>query len=458
MDRPTGLGSAVPSMRRPFVLLLLLALALLTAARAVGADGETVVDLEEKTLSLKERRALPYMRIAVGAGRDLKVEGLSRPVRFREEEDGLRAGRTLIRDGETFEVFRDDDGVRSFAILKGDVGRGDPSWWAMPLHARAGKIGREAVYVLDHDGDGTFLTPHRDLIVRRRGGEIFPVAEHVVLDREVYRMTYDEAKGRIAWRLVTKEYATPDVFPNWTGVARGLARLNEVRAGLNLPPVGLDRDASRRALLHLRYCSINGGNPHVEEPDKRGYTEEGAEAGINSIGWMGGGEGVATVIEGHLASLLHRMDLIDPRKTAIGVATGSNRVWIHTECGEMRPFEGQGPSIFPATSWPVGVYAVDNPDPRPKGERQATGIPVTIAWFGMDEGVSKVRAELRSTSGKVDCLKNDADGRDLKTNAPQARAVLMARSPLTSGWYQLRATWLQRGEPKELVYKFRIGK
>jgi len=443
-------------LRAPFLAIFVL----LLSAPASDAEPATV-DLGEKTLSLRERAALPFLRIAVGAGRPLAVQGLSRPIRFREEEDGLSAGREKIGDGDTFEVRRDDDRVLSYALRKGDVNRGDPAWWAMPLDARTGKIGREKVWFVDHDGDGTFLTPHRDVIVSKRGGDVFPVASHVILDREVYRVTYNEAKGRIAWKKVTKEYATPDIFPNWTGVARGLAHLNRVRAGMNLPPMGLDRDASRRTMLHLRYCSLNGGNPHMEEPGKRGYTKDGAEAGINSIGWLRkGGTGVTAVIDGQLASLLHRMDLIDPRKTEIGVATGSDRVWIHTECGEYRPWEGQGPSIFPGPGgkWPVGVYAVDNPDPRPKGERQAAGIPVTVAWFGSEEGISKVRAELRSPSGKVRCFKNDADGRDLKTNAPNARAVLMARSPLSSGTYLLRVSWQNGGEAKKLTYRFRIGK
>ena len=441
-------------MHRALLVLLLLALP------APAAEPKAVV-LESKTLSLKERQALPYLRIAVGAGRPLAVTGLTRPLRFTEGEDGLVLGRQRLRDGDTFEVWRDDDSVLNFALRKGDPKRGDPSWWAMPLDARAGKIGREKVLFVDHDGDGTFFTPYRDLIVAKRGGECYPVAEHVVLDREVYRVTYDEAAGRIAWRKVTKEYATPDVFPNWTGVARGLAYLNRVRTGMNLPPMGLNRDASRRAGLHLRYCSLNGGNPHVEERDRRGYTKDGAEAGINSIGWwMKGGAGVTEAIEGHLASLLHRMDLIDPRKTQIGVATGSDRVWIHMECGEYRKWEGQGPSIFPGPGgkWNVGVYAVDNPDPRPKGEQHATGIPVTVAWFGADENLSKVRGELRSAAGKVRCLKNDSERRDLKTNAPNARIVLMARSPLTSGTYLVIATWTHGGEPKRLEYRFRIGR
>jgi len=441
-------------MFRALILLLFLTL-------PASAADPSVVDLEAKTLSVKERAALPYMRIAVGAGRPLAVKGRSRPMRFTEGDGVLILGRQELGDGDTFEVWRDDDSVLNFALRRGDTKRGDPAWWAMPLGARAGKIGRVKVRFVDHDGDGTCMTPYRDLIVTKRGGECFPVAEHVILDREVYRMTYDEAKGRITWRKVTKEYATPDVFPNWTGVARGLAYLNRVRTGMNLPPMGLSRDASRRAMLHLRYCSQNGGNPHMEERDRRGYTKDGAEAGINSIGWLKkGGAGVTAGIEGHLASLLHRMDLLDPRKTKIGVATGSDRVWIHMECGEYRGWEGQGPSIFPGPGrkWPVGVYAVDNPDPRPKGEQHATGIPVTVAWFGADESLSKVRGELRSRAGKVRCLKNDSERRDLKANAPNARVVLMARSPLTSGRYLLIVTWTQGGEPKRLEYKFLIGK
>jgi hypothetical protein len=441
-------------MTRGSILLLLLAL---PAAAAEPASHE----LTPETLTPKARLAIPWMRVAVGAGRPLAVKGCARPVQFVEGDDGLVLGREDLSDGDTFEILLDDDSTRTYLLRRGDPSRGDPSWWVIALDARAGKIGRDKVLFVDHDGDGTFLTPYRDVIVRKRGGECHPVAPHVVLDREVYAATYDEAAGRISWRRVTKEYATPDVFPNWTGVARGLAYVNRVRTGMNLPPFGLNRDASRRAMLHLRYCSLNGGNPHAEERDRRGYTKDGAEAGINSIGWWKeGGAGVTEAISGHLASLLHRMDLIDPRKTQIGVATGSDRVWIHMECGEYRPWEGQGPSIFPGPGgkWPVGVYAVDNPDPRPKGEQQATGIPVTVAWFGADENLSKVRGELRSGAGRVKCLKNDSERRDLKTNAPNARVVLMARSPLRSGPYQVIVTWTHGGEPKRLTYRFRIAK
>ncbi|MEN8151817.1 MAG: CAP domain-containing protein [Planctomycetota bacterium] len=433
---------------------------LLLAAVATAKDADVTGKLTRKTLSLMEREALPHLRVEVGAGRPLTVRGRSDPVKFREGDGGLEAGREVLGDGDTLEVWLDDDETIEVAFRKGDPAAGEPAWRAISLGALEGKIGRTKVRFVDHDGDGTFLTPHRDFLHVAKTGEVHPVAEHVVLGREVYRLTTDEAARTITWRKVTKTFASPDVFPGWAGVAAGLAHLNRLRAGMNLPPVRLDREASRHALLHLKYCSLNGGNPHQEEEDRPGYTREGASAGIHSIGWLGAGSGVVSVIDGQLASLLHRMDLIDPRKTAIGIATGSNRVWIHVECGKYRPWEGQGPSIFPGPGgkWPVGVYAVDNPDPRPKGEQQATGIPVTVAWFGEEDGVLKVRAELFAGRRKVACLTNQSGRHDLKSNAPKARAVLMARSPLSSGTYEVRVTWKQHGEEKHLTHRFRIGR
>ncbi len=439
---------------------ILTAAALLVAGIGVAKDADVTVDLKPKTLTVKEREALPYLRVEVGAGRALAVRGCSKPVRFREGDDGLEAGRQVLDDGDSLEVWLDGEETISYGFRKGNVGAGDPAWWTMSLGALEGKIGREKVRFLDHDGDGTFLTPHRDFLHVPKSGEVHPVTEFVVLGREVYRLTTDETAKKITFRKVTKTFATPDVFPGWAGVAAGLARLNRVRAGMNLPPVRLDREASRHALLHLNYCSVNGGNPHMEEKGRRGYTKEGASAGINSIGWMGGNAGVVSVIDGQLASLLHRMDLIDPRKTAIGIATGSDRVWIHVECGKYRKWEDQPPSIFPGPDgkWPVGVYAVDNPDPRPKGEKQATGIPVTVAWFGEEDGVLSVKAELFASRRKVPCLANYSGRHDLKSNAPKARAVLMARSPLSSGTYEVRVQWKQHGEERELNHRFRIGR
>ena len=101
-------------MRRILVLLLLLPFPV------IAAEPDAVV-LEAKTLTLEERSALPWMRIAVGAGRPLAVKGLSRPARFTEGDDGLVLGRQELGDGDTFEVWRDDDSTRNYALRKGDT-------------------------------------------------------------------------------------------------------------------------------------------------------------------------------------------------------------------------------------------------------------------------------------------------------------------------------------------------
>ena len=152
------------------------------------------------------------------------------------------------------------------------------------------------------------------------------------------------------------------------------------------------------------------------------------------------------------------MDLIDPTITHVGIAARGKRVWIHTECGPRRPWEGQGWQIFPpaGTAWSYGLYCIDNPDPRPKGVTNATGVPVTCARSGID-GVSDVKAELFQGGRRVPCWRNDSTGRDLVTNHPSLRATLMGKKPLKRGPYRLVLTWTRNGRPCRLEHRFKIG-
>ena len=310
--------------------------------------------------------------------------------------------------------------------------------------------------VVDHDADGTYFTPFSDMIVRAKWQELHPVCRTVVLGRRVFRVEYDEAARRVTC-APDAEFITNAIFPSWAGVAKGLSHLNRIRGGMNLPPVALNRKASADTMLHVKYLGRNGGNGHMEEKGRPGYTREGMAAGLNALGSLNQG-GVPAVIEGHLTSLLHRMELIDPTVTEIGIAADSSRVWIHTECGKRRKWIGQGPVIFPGPNraWNIGTYGGENPDPRPKGENKTSGLPVTVAWYG-DETILEMKVELRGSRGKIRCWKNDSERRELRTNHPGLRAVLMPQSSL-SGRNLLRMSWEQDGRPRELEYSFRIGR
>lgn len=441
-------------------LLMILLAVLLPATQGIAA-GERPLKLKAGTLSPRERLGLPYYRVAVGPARPLTLTGRATPVTFEIRDDALfvdadgDAGcEARVKPGKAMRVSL-DEGELGLVFLTGDSGAGEPAWFVVSLGCLAATVGKMKVRFVDLDADGTYLTPFTDFLAGRRGESLHPVAPVLVLSRDVFRLRCDE-ESRQAWITPAPRFAADrEVFPRFSDAVDGLLHLNALRGRMNLPPVALNREASRAVLLHIGYLERNGGNGHLERDDFPGYTREGADAGLNAIGHIGGGS-VSAAVDGHLSSLLHRMNLIDPRMTEIGIASRGERIWIHTECGKNRTWDGQGPVIFPgpAGAWMTGAYSGDNPDPRPENYRGGCGLPVTCAWFGREK-ILKVKADLFVGSRLVRTFKNDSERRDLRMNHPAIRAAFLPKDTLKSG--KLVLTWEQDGRPCSLTYRFKIG-
>jgi hypothetical protein len=449
-------GRMVGSMRSWFMLPLVLS--------GIAASGEAALErplrLTGTTLSPRERLDLPFYRTAVGPEQPHRVAGRSEPITFAVQQqalfidaDGEPGCELEVVPGAAVEVAL-DAGRLALLILAGDVAAGEPQWSVVNLGCLSATIGRDQVRFVDLDADGSCLTPFVDFLIGKRGEVLHPVAPTLVLSRDVVRFR-GESAGLQAWITPDPEFADRECFPDFAGALAGLLHLNALRGRMNLPPVALSRSASRAVLLHIGYLERNGGNGHVERNDFPGYTREGAVAGLNSIGWMGGG-GVPGAIDGHLSSLLHRMDLIDPRSTEIGIASRGQRIWIYTQWGLKRAWNGQGPVIFPGPRnvWPTGSYSGDNPDPRPEEYRGGCGLPITCAWFG-EEVILRVKAEVEVAGRPIRAFRNDSEHRDLKMNHPAARAVFLPKDTLKSGL--LKLTWEQDGKACRLEYRFKIG-
>ncbi len=119
-------------------------------------------------------------------------------------------------------------------------------------------------------------------------------------------------------------------------VAAELVRqVNVHRGRAGLAPVTLDAKVSRGCLLHARYVSLNINHPAVQglgihEEDRRlpGVTPEGTKAGKGAV--------IAIIsdpvesVDGWMATLYHRVPLLDPRLKRIGYgqALVVNRGWV----------------------------------------------------------------------------------------------------------------------------------
>lgn len=108
-------------------------------------------------------------------------------------------------------------------------------------------------------------------------------------------------------------------------VRDGVSHLTWVRANVGLAAVTEDAALSRGCALHLDYLtqlSAEVGSEqlaHEEDLSKPYASAEGHEAGINSVLSIRDGE-IAGAIDGWMATLYHRLPLIHPGLTRIGVA------------------------------------------------------------------------------------------------------------------------------------------
>ncbi len=115
-------------------------------------------------------------------------------------------------------------------------------------------------------------------------------------------------------------------------VGSGLARINEARAAIGVPPLKRNAALDVAATAHANYYKLNFGDPalagnglHYEEPGKAGFTGADFAARARAAGYSGsinenvGVSGSMLVsVEWFLDVINHRLTLIDPRYTDVG--------------------------------------------------------------------------------------------------------------------------------------------
>lgn len=175
-------------------------------------------------------------------------------------------------------------------------------------------------------------------------------------------------------------------------IAEAINTINTYRSWLGLPPMSRNPALEASATAHARYYQANAGDPsmsgmglHAESPGKPGFTgadmqdrakAQGYSGSVNeNIGLSGS---VMTSLDWFMGTINHRLTLIDPRYTDIGIGAindGGVRVevidvgapiWSDTASpdwvawppdgttGVGLSFSGESPNPFPGASYPVG--------------------------------------------------------------------------------------------------------
>ncbi len=174
--------------------------------------------------------------------------------------------------------------------------------------------------------------------------------------------------------------------------AQAFAMINTYRSWLGLPPMTRNPKLDASAQSHANYYKLNFGDPslngmglHEEQQGKPGFTGVSMQDRVDAQGYNGWANeniglsgSMVTSVEWFIGTINHRLTLIDPRYTDIGlgmVNDGDVKIevidvgapnWTDTAkpdwvawppdgtTGVSNSFWGETPNPFPSANYPVG--------------------------------------------------------------------------------------------------------
>jgi hypothetical protein len=288
------------------------------------------------------------------------------------------------------------------------------------------KVGRETLRFWDLNDDGKLSTAVDGLsleglpfIVKIPEVLLLPTGQfHIAFPRDLY----------IA--LQTDELDLPANF------VKQCATVTRLRITHGKQPLRLDGPASKACEMHCNYMHLNplGGvsmSLHDEDPSKKGYTLEGAEAGKRSC--ISPISDVPKSLAWNSATIWHAEPVMDPDVTAFGCASAHGWTLLRPMGGTRSiPFlhPADGAEDVPCEFGPDGEF----PNPVP-GTRFAStcGHPIFVKMRG-DEGrltqAVVIDEKGQEVEGTTSCPLNLATP-DWPTNS--GCAVFVPSKPLRAG-------------------------
>ncbi len=212
-----------------------------------------------------------------------------------------------------------------------------------------------------------------------------------------------------------------------------LDELNEVRRKAGAGEVFLDEELSRGAALHAAYLARNRDqwnrwpDFHEEWPERRGYTMEGAWAGLHGIIAFNGPK---KCIREWLGTFYHRIALLDPG--LLGIGFGREKKICVLDCKSLLdpsgtwtlPYPYDGQRDVPRALVPE----IPNPVPE-RADQRTLGYPITLQ-LGADQGTPKVTMTLRANGKDVECYFSSPTRPTNPKLAPDGAWCLIPKAPL----------------------------
>jgi hypothetical protein len=251
-------------------------------------------------------------------------------------------------------------------------------------------------------------------------------------------------------------------------IGSGLARINEARAAIGVPPLKRNAALDAAATAHANYYKLNFGDPalagnglHYETPGKPGFTGADFAARARAAGYSGsinenvGVSGSMLVsIEWFLDVINHRLTLIDPRYTDVGFGV-VNEGKIKIEVIDLGTVKWLS-QIEPAwTPWPppdsTGIgLRFDGEGGSPLSDQKLpTGYPITLKYNGAGT-VSYGSAKLTTGGTTVPIVTKVGTGFITKNTY-----VIAALAPLSPGTtYTITVDGVANSQPFTRTWSF----
>ena len=244
------------------------------------------------------------------------------------------------------------------------------------------------------------------------------------------------------------------------GPAQGIARLNEYREMAGLAAATLDAEASTACLGHVRYliaeaeltgypgCLLDHGETNHNNPYySAAHEQTGLGALLACVPPQSGGLRTARAVDRWIGSLYHRIPLLSPGLSRVGVAEHEGYVCLHYAQGT-KPLTAVHLVTWPADGAmdvPVGFPGLESPCPSapanplgtPAEQCPPAGFIMTATWYGPPgsgplTGLHAAAARYAGAGTVLGVLGVYADGVAGRDPAPGAMSRTVALVPAAS--------------------------
>jgi hypothetical protein len=231
------------------------------------------------------------------------------------------------------------------------------------------------------------------------------------------------------------------------GTIGGLARINEARAAIGVPPMKRHPALDTAASAHANYYKLNYGDPslagmglHYEEQGKPGFTGRSFSDRAKAAGYSGSineniglSGSLLVTVDWSLDTINHRLTLIDPRYTDVGFGV-VNEGKIKIEVIDLGTVQWRS-TIEPTWEpWPppdatnIGLRFDGEGNSPIDGLTFPTGYPITLKYNG--GGAVKFTGAKLSTPAQADVPSVAQPGTGFITRNTY---MVLARAPLQPG-------------------------